>query len=687
MILQDEFEIRNWEKKLRHKINHVGDLMPPSERIVSVVDEAEVEWKLQKDMYIKAKHEEFYRLKQKINFHGLELRFRGWMNFPKLSKCYSTFKLPDFSSKNTEEIPNISADEKELSEKDLSGTDSVNFPKRSSSAVMLPKGKGKKGAKKAISETTSLPRPKPAIGGQAGNFMRELNNFGAVGARREKANYEQNCVRRGDTNPLFYDEDKESTKILKLFPLFSESDVVNALKMPWSKANAGNSDENFEQLQDGVLQKTRYPKKSLMEIELSRNDDVDDTEHFSKNANNSGLSENEKLSMSLYSDSFLVCAEVADKFEVLNEKATEVNISNKANSREWLHLLFDPDLALDPFLHRTCALNLHAISTHGTVEFRRFQSTLDPELVADWSRLCAMFVDAALLDYGDNKQLCGKDVRNCEDILTRTFFPGKLLNMLNDKPALGRPWAGTSNSVPENISLQECKDRPNIVELRRAQTLRDVHEAMATNVKNCANADNSEYRRDSSDYSSFTSSGLLDKFKKEQESATVEELVQFLTRGENGAKERCVRGLLHRIKAKSIGQSPSIDFDIEGTSLLSNSRNGVSARWKSDNRSNLVGTLGVSAASLQSSDIASKVVGNKAKEDNAYTAFRMQNMQNSVLSQLGQTSIQNFLKAGGKVMVGGAGGNSNPPQRDSKPRDSLSDSPEQQPRESKEERL
>ena len=62
--------------------------------------------------------------------------------------------------------------------------------------------------------------------------------------------------------------------------------------------------------------------------------------------------------------------------------------------------LFEPELrpggvdTPNHHLGRQCSLNLHRVCSYGTIEFRRFHSTLDPQLATRWCRFCVGFVDA-----------------------------------------------------------------------------------------------------------------------------------------------------------------------------------------------------------------------------------------------------------------------------------------------------
>ena len=45
-------------------------------------------------------------------------------------------------------------------------------------------------------------------------------------------------------------------------------------------------------------------------------------------------------------------------------------------------------------LGRECSLNVHRLTSYGTLEFRRFHGTLDPVAVVNWARFCVGFVEA-----------------------------------------------------------------------------------------------------------------------------------------------------------------------------------------------------------------------------------------------------------------------------------------------------
>jgi hypothetical protein len=67
--------------------------------------------------------------------------------------------------------------------------------------------------------------------------------------------------------------------------------------------------------------------------------------------------------------------------------------------------LFDPDDSPSSGLSRYCSLNLHRVTTYGTLEFRRFHGTLDATSLVCWSYFCVAFVEAASTKFDERPLL------------------------------------------------------------------------------------------------------------------------------------------------------------------------------------------------------------------------------------------------------------------------------------------
>ena len=79
--------------------------------------------------------------------------------------------------------------------------------------------------------------------------------------------------------------------------------------------------------------------------------------------------------------------------EVMRASAESGEDEAASNARVMKEVLLNTEL-LGRTLGRHCSLNLQALKTHGTLEFRRMDGSLDGEWVLLWAHFCVAFVDA-----------------------------------------------------------------------------------------------------------------------------------------------------------------------------------------------------------------------------------------------------------------------------------------------------
>ena len=90
-------------------------------------------------------------------------------------------------------------------------------------------------------------------------------------------------------------------------------------------------------------------------------------------------------------DAFDVPAFLAGVHEALR-RPEYAALPDELSRRRWL---FDPDDSPASGLTRYCSLNLHRVTSYGTLEFRRFHGTSDATTLLQWASFCVCFVDAA----------------------------------------------------------------------------------------------------------------------------------------------------------------------------------------------------------------------------------------------------------------------------------------------------